>query len=576
MDAGEEGLDVPRDEGAAELEAVDAPRDEVPVEGCAASLVECGGVCVDLATDPYNCGSCAAACEAPYSHTEATCQNGECGTACIPGWEDRDGVPGCESACRPTGEETCNGLDDDCDGVADDPFECVRGDVVACLTTCRSEGRGTCTVDCVPPAPSGCEPPAETCNGLDDDCDGYIDEDFPPEVCDLCTPDCTGRVCGLDPVCGRVCGYCDTGDVCTVDGTCIPPCSPDCAGLDCGPDPACGLSCGDCEYPEECTAEGQCAAPCEPDCSGRDCGPDPLCGQSCGTCGDEETCDAEGQCIPPCTPDCSTRECGPDPLCGISCGTCTLPWFCNSAGQCDCTRDCSFLECGPDPVCGLSCGECTLPEVCNTAGMCVCTPDCSGRNCGPDPVCGVSCGECGTLEECGPAGVCVPAGCPPPPESCTTGTQNRRGCSRARVIGRTAAAAGSGYEISDSTCWAYNDVHDIDSGCWDAGCDHTYRIYMLSGETITVTADPWWDCDSMYSYFDMTIHIIRSTGCADLTCATQVFCQRYITSVFSHDYTATQDGWVFVIVDGTTAFDDEGDYDFGVHLTCRDLGCGCS
>src|SRR5262249_41962032 len=32
-----------------------------------------------------------------------------------------------------------------------------------------------------------------------------------------CTPDCTGRTCGLDPVCGTSCGTCGSGQTCDQD-----------------------------------------------------------------------------------------------------------------------------------------------------------------------------------------------------------------------------------------------------------------------------------------------------------------------------------------------------------------------
>ncbi len=87
--------------------------------------------------------------------------------------------PSCE--CTPPAE-VCNGQDDDCDSVVDE------GTLNAC---------GACG-----PAP------AEVCNAADDDCDGVIDEDVPPreEVCDGVDEDCDGAVDeGALNACGR-CG----------------------------------------------------------------------------------------------------------------------------------------------------------------------------------------------------------------------------------------------------------------------------------------------------------------------------------------------------------------------------------
>ena len=73
-------------------------------------------------------------------------------------------------------EEICNGQDDDCDGQADggNPgggFECIvddaQGSCASGTTICR-EGELQC---------DGPTPQEETCNGLDDDCDGEVDED---------------------------------------------------------------------------------------------------------------------------------------------------------------------------------------------------------------------------------------------------------------------------------------------------------------------------------------------------------------------------------------------------------------
>src|SRR4029453_11337037 len=107
----------------------------------------------------------------------------------------------------------CNGVDDNCNKVADEGFDkgaaCATG-VGACARTgmkkCSVNGQGTvCCVDdgkpdgvCLPLFPGA--PQVEVCNGIDDDCNGLIDENG---VCQKCTP--TPEVCdGKDNDCDNV------------------------------------------------------------------------------------------------------------------------------------------------------------------------------------------------------------------------------------------------------------------------------------------------------------------------------------------------------------------------------------
>lgn len=182
-------------------------------------------------------------------------------------------------------------------------------------------------------------------------------------------------------------------------------CTPNCSGRVCGADPACGTSCGTCSGAETCNSSGQCS--CTADCSGRSCGPDPVCGVSCGTCGDNEQCGASGQCE--CQPQCNGAVCGSDTVCGASCGECATGSACHG-GQCVCVPQCAGRSCGLDPVCGQPCGACSDGMLCDNKGQCVepasCTAQCDGRTCGLDPACGKSCGICAADQSCTTSGQC--------------------------------------------------------------------------------------------------------------------------------------------------------------------------
>jgi hypothetical protein len=96
----------------------------------------------------------------------------------------RSDLAGCSAAedCGPTGAG--NGLDDDCNGKVDDTCHCTLGDVERCFggpavargvgactdgtQTCTSSGWGDCVGAIVPTD--------EICNGVDDDCDGLVDD----------------------------------------------------------------------------------------------------------------------------------------------------------------------------------------------------------------------------------------------------------------------------------------------------------------------------------------------------------------------------------------------------------------
>ncbi len=80
------------------------------------------------------------------------------------------------AARYPGDTETCDGIDNDCNGAADNGFACVRGAATTCTTVCGSTGTGVCSATCALPTGAACSTPPETCNGIDDNCDGVADE----------------------------------------------------------------------------------------------------------------------------------------------------------------------------------------------------------------------------------------------------------------------------------------------------------------------------------------------------------------------------------------------------------------
>ena len=203
-----------------------------------------------LDTNPNNCGSCGHVCV--LTNAVPGCSMGACTVDhCNPGWSDLDHVAanGCEYPCVPTdgGVEVCDGLDNDCNGVVDDNFNLVN-DPLNC---------GQCNLACSLPQ-------------------GQVQ-----------TYQCTARVCGI-ATCNPGRGDCNQqyGDGCEVDTTT--------SLLHCG---GCGMNCVTPNATPQCTG-GMCGiAACVPgfaNCNmqlGDGCEVDTTTSlTNCGSCGN--TCSA--------------------------------------------------------------------------------------------------------------------------------------------------------------------------------------------------------------------------------------------------------------------------------------------
>ena len=95
------------------------------------------------------------------------------------GWTATDTI----TVVLATTDETCNGLDDDCDGSTDEDFDCRRGSSRTCIMSCLSTGAQYCSASCSWDAT--CIPPSESCDGIDNNCDTVVDDGFECQIGDI-------------------------------------------------------------------------------------------------------------------------------------------------------------------------------------------------------------------------------------------------------------------------------------------------------------------------------------------------------------------------------------------------------
>ncbi len=176
---------------------------------------------------------------------------------CVGGGEPGDCDDGA-ATIFPGADEVCDGLDSDCDGEL--PAEELDGDQDGFLGCAEcddhdadlqhddadGDGHSTCDGDCDDGDPAVHPEAAETCNGLDDDCDGLIPDDERDDDGD------GFEECGIDGAEAD----CDDGDAAVHPGA-----VESCNGLDDDCDPS---------TDEEADSDGDGASLCDGDCDDGD------------------------------------------------------------------------------------------------------------------------------------------------------------------------------------------------------------------------------------------------------------------------------------------------------------------
>lgn len=580
------GTTEPEDTGTTDTEA-DAPSEDAGPcsgQGCACTASNRSFVCGSLpCVDGYCCDS---SCNDTCSGCDVAGSEGTC--SFYPAGVDP------KSDCNPQSPDTC-GRTGECDGAGacqlyGDETSCNDGE--ACSVGDACDGAGSCRGE----VPSTCGPGAgnECCVGTCSDGAGCATA--AGSCADVCTASSLtiGRSCAGCGAAGAS-GVCGGGGSHRCDAEEHSPCQE--------------LTCGGVRY--YCTNAGgswawRAGGACD---DGNACTYDDRCGGgSCGgttvTCNDTTCADRECN---------GTATCDVTPHPGRNCddgNACTYNDTCSGAGVCEgggsvtCTDSpCIDRACTGGPTCsetiltGSDCSDgnaCSYGDRCSASGTCepVGTADCPSKatacmssTCNGTSTCDVAPqnvgGTCSdgvpatTYDYCDTVGTCIgDVGCPPPSEACVAGSQNRRGCGGARTISRL--SAGTGWSIIDDTCSARDDW-DLPDGsvCWDANADHTYRLYMREGESVTIrlrTGEPCaWDVSSWRA----TLKIYQTGGCSSTACASNYAYCEWLETDQTKVWTATQDGWVIIIADGSSAFDDEGAYQLTVSLSCRDGKCGC-
>lgn len=154
-----------------------------------------------------------------YVSLATRCGVGACATTGMTSCSGGAVADSCVAGTPATSDTTCDGVDDDCDGLVDEEYvsAATRCGVGACATTGSMICSGGSLSDtCIPGAPAASD---AACNGIDDDCDGLTDEDYVgvPTTCGIGACASTGTSSCYS---GAVLDSCVAGTPAASDTTC--------------------------------------------------------------------------------------------------------------------------------------------------------------------------------------------------------------------------------------------------------------------------------------------------------------------------------------------------------------------